>query len=109
MERGLAGGDAGQEEQFFLDVRGEHRQVQDLGHSRLGDVPQACQFCYVADFAGEQKAFEANSDGHQAGNSRDAAGRDGRRFRFGWGDAAAAVGFTGDLDFAFDGNHAASS
>ena len=59
--------------------------------------------------ATSKAVFQANGDGHEARDTRDTSRCDGRRVRWLGGDASAAVGFAGELQLAFDGDHAASS
>ena len=58
----------GQEQDFFLNVRGQHQQIHDLCDAGTGDVAQASQFGIVGDVAIPDQLVEADGQRHEAGN-----------------------------------------
>ena len=61
---------AWQEEQVFLNVRGEEAQVHDLGYPGTADVAEAGQVGHVLDFAFRQQPLKMDSKRHKPGQAR---------------------------------------
>ena len=73
VARVTSGDRARQEEDGFLDVWGEVEKVHDLRHSWLRDVGEAGEFGLADDFAVAEQLIEPDGQGHESGDTGDAA------------------------------------
>ena len=65
VDRSTAGTREGQEEEFFIDVRGEAEQAHDLGDAGGGDVGEASKLGLVSDFAAVDELLHVDGQGRQ--------------------------------------------
>lgn len=109
MQRRFGGLCWGQEQQFLLNFRSEHVQIQDLRHPGLGDVRDPGELGQVGYLASTNHPFKTDRQRHESGYTRNPA------FGFDRLDTGlvlntpAAMGRSTHLDFSCNGNHAASS
>ncbi len=72
MDGIFAGRDRREMKQFFLDVRREVVEVQDLSHAGLGNVSEFGELGLAGDRALVQQTVETDSQCHQLGDARNA-------------------------------------
>ena len=64
-----------QEQDLFLDARGEVEEREDLGQSRWRDLGVAGEFGLVGDLAGAEEVVAVDGEGHEAADAGDFAWR----------------------------------
>lgn len=106
-------GGAGEEEDFFLDVRGEVEEVHHVGGAGAGDVAEAGELRLVGDVAGLDQSVEFDGQRHQARDSGDVTAWNFVRRWLGWrrsfADDLAGSAAMVEMDLSGDGDSLAHS